>query len=70
MITLDQVYILVGLMFLAFAILTLRDADHPTRYRSALFWGLLAGSMLFGSWLGGLGNGLLVVALVALGGLA
>ena len=70
MITLDQVYILVGLMFLAFAILTLRDAAHPTRIRSALFWGLLAGSMLFGSYLGGLGNGLLVVALVALGGLS
>ena len=70
MITLDQVYILVGLMFLAFAILTLRDASHPTRIRSALFWALLAGSMLFGSYLGGLGNGLLVVALVALGGLA
>ena len=70
MITLDQVYLLVGLMFLAFAILTLRDASHPTRIRSALFWGLLAGSMLFGSYLGGLGNGLLVVALVALGGLS
>ncbi len=69
MITLDQVYVLVGLMFLAFAILTLRDATHPTRIRSALFWGLLAGSMLFGTVLGGLGNGLLVVALVALGGL-
>ena len=70
MITIEQVYILVGLMFLAFAILTLRDAAHPTRIRSALFWGLLAGSMLFGSYLGGLGNGLLVVALVALGGLS
>ncbi len=70
MITLDQVYILVGLMFAAFAILTLRDPAHPTRIRSALFWSLLAGSMLFGSYLGGLGNGLLVVALVALGGLS
>ena len=70
MITLDQVYILVGLMFAAFAILTLRNAAHPTRIRSALFWGLLAGSMLFGSYLGGLGNGLLVIALVALGGLS
>lgn len=70
MITLDQVYVLVGLMFAAFAILTLRDPAHPTRIRSALFWGLLAGSMLFGSYLGGLGNGLLVVALVALGGLS
>lgn len=69
MITLEHAYILVGLMFLAFAILTLRDTGHPTRIRSALFWGLIAASMLFGSWLGGLGNGLLVLALVALGGL-
>lgn len=69
MITLEHAYILVGLMFLAFAILTLRDNEHPTRIRSAMFWGLIAASMLFGSWLGGLGNGLLVLALVALGGL-
>jgi len=69
MITLEHAYILVGLMFLAFAILTLRDSEHPTRIRSALFWGLIAASMLFGSYLGGLGNGLLVLALVALGGL-
>jgi hypothetical protein len=69
MITLEHAYILVGLMFLAFAILTLRDSDHPTRIRSAVFWGLIAASMLFGSWLGGLGNGLLVLALVAVGGL-
>jgi uncharacterized membrane protein len=69
MITLEHAYVLVGLMFLAFAILTLRDAEHPTRTRSAVFWGLIAASMLFGSYLGGLGNGLLVLALVALGGL-
>jgi uncharacterized membrane protein len=69
MITLEHAYILVGLMFLAFSILTLRDSDHPTRIRSAVFWGLIAASMLFGSWLGGLGNGLLVLALVAVGGL-
>ncbi|MEY4240330.1 MAG: hypothetical protein RJA14_26 [Pseudomonadota bacterium] len=69
MITLEHAYILVGLMFLAFSILTLRDSDHPTRIRSAVFWGLIAASMLFGSWLGGLGNGLLVLALVTVGGL-
>ncbi len=69
MITLEHAYILVGLMFLAFAVLTLRDSEHPTRIRSAVFWGLIAASMLFGSWLGGLGNGLLVLALVAVGGL-
>ncbi len=69
MITLDHAYVLVGLMFGAFAVLTLGDRSHPTRIRSALFWGLIAGSMLFGSWLGGLGNGALVLALVAVGGL-
>ena len=69
MITLDHAYILVGLMFGAFAVLTLGDRTHPTRIRSAVFWGLIAASMLFGSWLGGLGNGILVLALVAVGGL-
>lgn len=69
MITLDHAYVVTGLMFLAFAILTLRDRAHPTRIRSAVFWGLIAASMLFGSWLGGLGNGLLVLALVGVGGL-
>jgi uncharacterized membrane protein len=69
MITLDHAYVLVGLMFGAFAVLTLLDRAHPTRLRSALFWGLIAVSMLFGTWLGGLGNGVLVLALVAVGGL-
>ncbi|CAN5394337.1 DUF979 domain-containing protein [soil metagenome] len=67
MITLDHAYVLVGLMFLAFAVLTVLDATHPTRARSGLFWGLLALSMLCGSWLGNLGNGVLVLALVAIG---
>jgi len=69
MITLNHAYVLTGLMFLAFSVLTLGDRAHPTRIRSALFWGLIAGSMLFGSWLGGLGNGILVLALVVVGGL-
>ena len=67
MITLEHAYIATGLMFAAFSILSLRDPLNPTRFRSALFWGLIALSMLFGSWLGGLGNGLLVIALVIIG---
>jgi len=69
MIILDHAYVLLGLMFVGFAILTLRDTAHQTRVRSALFWSLVAVSMLFGSYLGGLGNGLLVMGLVAVGGL-
>ncbi|MBN8551919.1 MAG: DUF979 domain-containing protein [Caulobacterales bacterium] len=68
MITLDHAYLVVGLMFLAFSILTLMDRDHPTRLRSALFWGLIAASMLVGTWIGDLGNGLLVLGLVVLAG--
>lgn len=67
MITLQHAYVLVGLMFLAFAVLTALDREHPTRIRNTLFWGLIAGSMLFGPALGGLGNGVLVLALVAVG---
>jgi uncharacterized membrane protein len=67
MITLEHAYIVTGLMFAAFSVLSLRDAANPTRFRNALFWGLIAVSLLFGSWLGGLGNGLLVVALVVIG---
>ena len=67
MITLQHAYLVVGLMFLAFAVFTALDRTHPTRIRNTLFWGLIAASMLFGDWLGGLGNGLLVVALVIVG---
>jgi len=68
MITLDHAYLVVGLMFLTFAILTFADRAHPTRVRSALFWGLIAASMLVGTWIGDLGNGILVLGLVVLAG--
>lgn len=68
MINLDHAYLVTGAMFLVFAVLTLGDREHPTRLRSALFWGLIAASMLFGTWLGDLGNGVLVLGLVVLAG--
>ena len=68
MITLDWVYIFAGLTFAAFSTLTVLDRDHPRRFGTAAFWGLLAVSFLFGSYLGDLGNGVLVLALAALAG--
>lgn len=68
MITLEHVYAVVGLMFAAFAVLSIVDASNPKRLLNAAFWGLLALSLLFGSWLGDLGNGVLVLALVLIGG--
>ena len=67
MITLEHAYLVVGLMFAAFAMLALAERGAPGRIRRALFWGLVAASLLFGSHLGGFGNGLLVIALVAIG---
>lgn len=68
MIGLPFVYSLAGLAFLAFAVLSLRDASNPKRWGNGAFWGLLALSMLAGDRLGDFANGLLVLALVAIAG--
>lgn len=67
MITLEHIYILSGLVIGGFAVLTALDKSHPKRWSNAAFWGLLALSFLFGSEIGDLGNGVLVLALVILG---
>jgi uncharacterized membrane protein len=69
MIRLGAVYVLAGLLFAAVAILGARDRSNPRRFRTAAFWGLLALSFLAGDRLGDFGNGLLVLALVGLGGI-
>ena len=68
MITLHWLYILAGLMFAAFAILSATDRSNPKRFGNAAFWGLMAVSLLLGDRVGDFGNGLLVLALAALGG--
>jgi uncharacterized membrane protein len=55
-------------MFAGFALLSLRDRANRKRLGNGAFWGLLAVSFLFGSRIGDLANGVLVVALVLLGG--
>jgi uncharacterized membrane protein len=81
-ITLQAVYILAGLMFAGFAVLSARDQTNPRRFGNAAFWGLVAVSFLFGASISGLNtrgtvlgapagdfaNGVLVLALVALAG--
>jgi uncharacterized membrane protein len=68
MITLPWLYVLAGTMFAAFALLSALDRTNARRLGNAGFWGLLAASFFFGDLLGDLGNGLLVLALVALAG--
>ena len=69
MITLEFVYATTGLAFVSFAYLSARDTANPKRFGNAAFWGLLAVSFLFGSRLGDLANGALVLLLVLVGGL-
>lgn len=68
MITLTWVYVLAGAAFAAFALFNLADTSNSRRYGNAAFWGLMAVSMWAGDWLGDFGNGLLVLALVAIAG--
>ena len=69
MIGIEQVYILVGLVFAAVAVLSARDQANPRRWGNAAFWGLVAVSFLAGGRIGGFANGLLVVALALIAGL-
>jgi uncharacterized membrane protein len=67
-IKLGAVYLLVGLMFAAFAALSAFDAKNPKRFGNAAFWGLVSVSFLLGDRLGDLGNGVLVVGLALIAG--
>ncbi len=64
MIGLNLVYPVAGLTFASFALLALRDR----RFGSAAFYALIALSFFAGDLIGDIGNGVLVLALVALGG--
>jgi uncharacterized membrane protein len=67
-IKLGVVYVLAGLMFAGFAILSATDRNNPKRLGNAAFWGLVAVSFLAGDRLGDLGNGFLVLGLAGIAG--
>jgi uncharacterized membrane protein len=69
MITLGFVYLLAGLMFAAFAVLSALDRGNARRWRNTLFWGLVAVSFLFGDRLTDLANGALAIILALVAGL-
>jgi uncharacterized membrane protein len=68
MISLPWLYVLAGSMFAAFALLSAIDRTNGKRLGNAAFWGLLSASFFLGDVLGDFGNGVLVLALVALAG--
>jgi uncharacterized membrane protein len=64
--SLQVVYVAMGLLVGAVALSIARDRRHPTRVRSALFWGLYAATFLAGSHLSPLAAGLAVIAMAVL----
>jgi len=68
MIDIHWVYAFSGFVFASFAVASVRDTANPNRWGNAAFWALLAVSFWFGDLLGDVGNGVLVLALVALAG--
>ncbi len=68
MITIQAVYLLVGVLFVVFAYLSVRDAANPRRWTTGVFWGLFATSFLAGDFLGDFGNGVLVLTMALIAG--
>jgi uncharacterized membrane protein len=68
MITLHCLYVFTGAVFASVELASARNAANPKRWGNAAFWTLLAISFWFGDVLGDVGNGALVLALVALAG--
>jgi len=69
MITLEHVYLLCGAFLAFYALLSAWDRSNPQRFGNAAFWGLLAASFIGGSHMSDFANGLVALALVAVGGL-
>jgi uncharacterized membrane protein len=68
MIDLHWLYVLAGAVFAGFALGSARDETNPKRWGNAAFWLLLAASFWFGDFFGDIGNGILVLLLVAVAG--
>ena len=68
MITYEWLYILAGIFFAIWALLSALDRSNGKRWGNAAFWGLLAASFLFGSHVSAFVNGVLVLALVGIAG--
>jgi uncharacterized membrane protein len=68
MIGIGVVYVLAGLLFTAVAVLSATDRSNRKRWMNAAFWGLFALSFLAGDRFSNFGNGMLVLAMVAVAG--
>jgi uncharacterized membrane protein len=66
MITLEFVYVLMGVMMAGVAIVNLRDRASKKRYNNAAFWGMYSVTFIAGSRLPSFVSGLLVIGMVVI----
>lgn len=64
MITLELVYVVMGVMMAGIAVVNLRDRSNARRYNNAAFWGIYGATFLLGSHVPNVINGVLVIAMV------
>ena len=64
MITLEFIYVLMGILTGGVAIVNWRDRSNPRRLNNTAFWGLYALAFLVGSYLPDLASGILVLLMV------
>jgi len=67
-ITLEFIYVLMGLLLGGITLVNLRDRTNRKRFGNAAFWGMYAATFLFGSYLPHLVSGILVIAMAGVAG--
>ncbi len=68
MIRMEHLYILTGAVFAGWALFSLFDRSNRKRFGNALFWGLMATSLIGGSHFTDYANGLIVLGMVGIAG--
>lgn len=66
--TINQFYIIVGILLATIAIFTLLDKNHPKRVSSGIFWLIYALIFLVGNWLPDALVGIMVIVMALLAG--
>jgi uncharacterized membrane protein len=66
--TINQFYIIVGILLATIAIFTLLDKNHPKRLSSGIFWLIYAVIFLVGNWLPDAVVGIMVIVMAFLAG--
>jgi uncharacterized membrane protein len=66
--TINQFYIIVGILLATIAIFTLLDKNHPKRLSSGIFWLIYALIFLVGNWLPDAVVGIMVIVMALLAG--